>query len=256
MKTFNVEKTYKEIIDFIRNYYEKNNLKGAVIGISGGKDSAVVSGLFAKALGSENVTGIWMPCHSHQEDYEDALDVADKFGFELKEHDLTKTYDEYVSQIKKQNQVTDNNLVDANINIKPRLRMMTLYYYAAMLSSIKQGVYIVPGTSNKCELYVGYFTKGGDNVSDLQVLADLTVSEVISLGEYIGVPDQVIHKAPNDAISGKTDEEKLGVTYREIELVMNNEETTEVDEKHKEKILSLHQRNSHKFYTETYRKGE
>ena len=65
----NIEKVTNEIIAFIRNYYQENHLKGAVIGISGGKDSAVVAGLFTKALGSENVVGIWMPCHSKDEDY-------------------------------------------------------------------------------------------------------------------------------------------------------------------------------------------
>ena len=75
-----VEKVTNEIIEFIRDYYKKNNLKGAIIGISGGKDSAVVAGLFAKALGSENVIGIWMPCHSKDEDYLNALLVSKTFG--------------------------------------------------------------------------------------------------------------------------------------------------------------------------------
>ncbi|MBQ1813024.1 MAG: NAD(+) synthase [Bacilli bacterium] len=242
----NVEKVTNEIIEFIRDYYKKNNLKGAIIGISGGKDSAVVAGLFAKALGSENVIGIWMPCHSKDEDYLNALLVSKTFGFELKEFDLTNIYESYVRQIKEVNDVSDNELVDSNINIKPRLRMSTLYYYAAM----KKG-YIVPGTSNKCELYVGYFTKGGDNVCDISVLADLTVDEVIRIGEYIGVPDKVIHKVPDDGLSGKTDEEKLGVKYSDIAKVINNEE---VDIETYKKIKIIHERNFHKFQIPTYKK--
>ncbi|MBQ6282826.1 MAG: NAD(+) synthase [Bacilli bacterium] len=241
-----VEKVTNEIIEFIRDYYKKNNLKGAIIGISGGKDSAVVAGLFAKALGSENVIGIWMPCHSKDEDYLNALLVSKTFGFELKEFDLTNIYESYVRQIKEVNDVSDNELVDSNINIKPRLRMSTLYYYAAM----KKG-YIVPGTSNKCELYVGYFTKGGDNVCDISVLADLTVDEVIRIGEYIGVPDKVIHKVPDDGLSGKTDEEKLGVKYSDIAKVINNEE---VDIETYKKIKIIHERNFHKFQIPTYKK--
>ena len=66
---FDVKKVTNEIIDFIRTYYKENNLKGAVIGISGGKDSGVVAGLFSKAIGAENVVGIWMPCHSKETDY-------------------------------------------------------------------------------------------------------------------------------------------------------------------------------------------
>ena len=241
-----VEKVTNEIIEFIRDYYKKNNLKGAIIGISGGKDSAVVAGLFAKALGSENVIGIWMPCHSKDEDYLNALLVSKTFGFELKEFDLTNIYESYVKQIKKVNDVSDEELVDSNINIKPRLRMSTLYYYAAM----KKG-YIVPGTSNKCELYVGYFTKGGDNVSDINVLADLTVDEVIQVGEELNVPKEVLYKAPNDGLSNQTDEDKLGVKYKDIASYINNEK---LDGETYKKIKKLHERNKHKFNIPTYKK--
>lgn len=248
---FNAEKVTNEIIEFIKDYYKKNNLKGAVLGISGGKDSGVVAGLFTKALGKENVVGIWMPCHSKEEDKKDAILVAKHFGFKLLDFDLTELYDNYVKQIKENNQVLAEDLIDANINIKPRLRTTTLYYHAAMLSKKNKGIYIVPGTSNKCELYVGYFTKGGDNVSDIQVLADLTVDEVIKVGEYIGVPDSVVHKVPDDGLSGKTDEEKLGVTYKDIAKVINGEP---VEENIKKRILRLHNNNQHKFVTPTYRK--
>ena len=252
---FNVKKVTNDIIEFIKEYYKKNNIKGAVIGISGGKDSGVVAGLFAKALGTENVVGLWMPCHSKKEDYENAKLVANHFGFLLKEFNLTNIYDNYVEQIKENNIVNNINLVDANINIKPRLRMSTLYYYAAMLSNVNKGMYIVPGTSNKCELYVGYFTKGGDNVSDINILADLTVDEVIQVGEYIGVPDEVIHKIPDDGLSGKTDEEKLGVKYSEIAEVINNPENPNVSKEVYEKIKKLHLNNLHKFNVATYRKN-
>lgn len=252
MEKFNALEQTDKIINFIREYYEKNNLKGAVIGISGGKDSGVVAGLFAKALGSENVMGIWMPCHSKEEDKRNAELVADKFGFNLIEVDLTETFDNYVNQIKMiYPNVTEDDLKNSNINIKPRLRMATLYYNAALLSSIKDGIYIVPGTSNKCEIYVGYFTKGGDNIADIQVLADLTVEEVIRVGEYIGVPDVVIHKAPDDGLSGLTDEEKLGVKYSEIAKVMAGEP---VPDEVKNKVYTLHNNNMHKFNTPTYRK--
>lgn len=250
---FDAKKTANEIIEFIKNYYKENNLKGAVIGISGGKDSGVVAGLFTKALGSENVVGVWMPCHSKEEDKKNANILANYFGFELKEYDLTKIYDNYVEKFKELNDSKDEDLIDANINIKPRLRTATLYYHAAYLSKKNKGVYIVPGTSNKCEIYVGYFTKGGDNVADIQVLADLTVDEVIAVGEAIGVPDVIVHKAPDDGLSGKTDEEKLGVKYSEIaDVIETGGENIQTDTK--EKIYKLHKNNEHKFNTPTYRK--
>ena len=250
---FNVEKVTNEIIDFIRNYYKENNLGKAVIGISGGKDSAVVAGLFTKALGKENVTGIWMPCHSKEEDKENAYLLAKHFHFRLIEFDLTNTYDNYVEQIKNgEVEVSDEDLIDANINLKPRLRTATLYYHAAMLSHKENIAYLVPGTSNACELYVGYFTKGGDNVSDILILADLTVEEVIKVGEYIGVPQKIVHKTPDDGLSGKSDEEKLGVLYADIAKVRNGEE---VEEKTYQKIKRLHEINNHKFNTPTYKKN-
>lgn len=250
---FNAKKTANEIIKFIKDYYRENNLKGAVIGISGGKDSAVVAGLFTKALGSENVTGIWMPCHSKEEDKQNALELAKHFGFELKEFDLTTAYDNYVNQFSLLNNPDDNDLKDANINIKPRFRTATLYYYATYLSKKNKGVYIVPGTSNKCEIHVGYFTKGGDNVADIQVLADLTVEQVIAVGEAIGVPYHIVHKTPDDGLSGLTDEDKLGVKYSEIADVLENEGKN-TDEKVIKKINQLHQNNLHKFNIPTYRK--
>jgi len=246
-------KIANEIIEFIRDYYQKNNLKGAVIGISGGKDSAVVAGLFTKALGKENVTGIWMPCHSKDEDKKDAIELANHFGFELKEYDLTKIYDNYVNQFAVLNNPSQEELIDANINIKPRLRMTTLYYYAAYLSRKNKGIYIVPGTSNKCEIYVGYFTKGGDNVADIQVLADLTVEEVIAVGKFIGVPYHIVDKTPDDGLSGLSDEEKLGVKYSEIADVIDCDGKNTKEEVRK-RISVLHQNNLHKFNIPTYRK--
>lgn len=249
---FDVKKTTEEIIKFIRNYYKENNLKGAVIGISGGKDSAVVAGLFARAIGPENIQGLWMPCHSKENDKKNAYLVAKHFGFNIKEVDLTNIYDNYVDNIKNiYPNIKDENLTDANINIKPRLRTATLYYNAAMLSNVKGGTYIVPGTSNACELYVGYFTKGGDNVSDIMVLGDLSVREVIEIGKYISVPDQVVNKAPDDGLSGLTDEEKLGVKYDDIENVIKGKY---VDNDVKKKIMALHKINQHKFKTPMYKR--
>lgn len=251
---FDAKKTADEIIAFIKNYYEENNMKGVVVGISGGKDSAVVAGLFTKALGKENVTGIWMPCHSKEEDKNNAVELANHFGFELKEFDLTNIYDNYVEQIIALNNPNMDDLIDSNINIKPRLRTATLYYHAAYLSKRNKGIYLVAGTSNKCEIYVGYFTKGGDNIADIQVLADLTVDEVIAVGEIIGVPYHIVHKTPDDGLSGLSDEDKLGVKYSEIADVIENNGIN-VSETVKQRIYSLHQRNAHKFTTPTFRKN-
>jgi len=113
-----------------------------------------------EALGKENVLGVWMPCHSKEEDKEDARLVSDYYGFELIDYDLTETYETYKSNLATLGHFDLEQTKNSDINIKPRLRMMTLYYLAALQSALKGKTYLVVGTSNKCELFVGYFTKG------------------------------------------------------------------------------------------------
>lgn len=248
---FNAEKEVNDITNFIRDYFEKNKLKGVVLGISGGKDSAVVAALFSKAIGSENVLGVTLPCHSKDEDKKDALLAAKKYGFELINLDLTNTYDSFINEIEKLGNFSENDVLNSNINIKPRFRMSSVYYLAALYSAIKGGTYIAAGTSNKCELYVGYFTKGGDSNYDIGVLNDYTVSEVIKLGEYLDVPKKVLYKTPSDGLSNKTDEDKLGVKYSEIESFI---EGKDINDEIKNKIIKLHEGAKHKFNIPVYKR--
>lgn len=249
---FNEKQETEKIVSFIKEYYKKNNLKGAIIGISGGKDSAVVAGLFTKALGKENVIGVTMPCHSKQNDKTDAKKISNHFGFELINFDLTSIFDEFKKESQNLGNFTEEETKNSDINLKPRLRMATLYYLAALYSKLRNKPYLVAGTSNKSELYVGYFTKGGDSVHDIATIADYTVSEVIKIGEYINVPKDVLYKTPSDGLSNQSDEEKLGVTYDEIEKYLENEEN--VSEEKRKKIRTLHHRNTHKFYIPTPRR--
>ena len=248
---FDALKEKNKIVEFIRNYFKEHKLGGVVIGISGGKDSGVVAGLFTEALGKENVLGVTLPCHSKEIDRSDAKLVSDYYGFEMINLDLTNTYDSFKEQINNLGTFTEEELKNSDINIKPRLRMTSLYYLAALYSALKNKIYVVAGTGNKCEIHVGYFTKGGDGVSDINVLADLTVSEVIKIGEVLNVPKEVLYKTPSDGLSGMSDEEKLGVKYSDIEKVINNEP---LDENIKEKIERLHKNSLHKFNIPTYKK--
>ncbi|MBO4359223.1 MAG: NAD(+) synthase [Erysipelotrichaceae bacterium] len=250
---FDAVKEKERIVEFIRNYYRENNLKGAVLGISGGKDSGVVAGLMCEAIGAENVVGLTLPCHSKAADANDAQLVAEKFGFELLNIDLTEVYDSFKDQIKLLGDYTEEQTKNSDINIKPRMRMMSVYYMAALMSALKGGTYIVPGTSNACELYVGYFTKGGDSVYDIAPIYSLTVDEVIKVGEVLGVPEKVLYRTPDDGISGQSDEDKLGVSYKAIAAVMNGEE---VDEETRQKVEKLHRGSRHKFNIPVYRKDE
>lgn len=254
MKKFDVEKETKGVIEFIRDYYSKNNLGGAILGISGGKDSGVVAALFTKALGSENVIGVRLPCHSSDESKVDAKLVSDYYGFSLIDFDLTSVFDTFKNELTNLGNFTNEEVKNSDINLKPRLRMATLYYLAALYSSVKGKTYLVAGTSNKCELYVGYFTKGGDSVHDISPIADFTVDEVIKIGEYLKVPEKVLYKAPDDGLSNQTDEDKLGVKYSEIASFMENE--TSVSKEVREKIKKLHYSNLHKFNIPTYKRKD
>lgn len=252
MKNFNVKEETKRVVEFIRNYYKENNLGGAILGISGGKDSGVVAALFVEALGKENVLGVTLPCHSKSEDASDAKLVSDYYGFPLINFDITNTFDAFKNELKNLGDFTKDEVENSDINLKPRLRMSTLYYLAALYSKVKNKTYLVVGTSNKCELYVGYFTKGGDSVHDISPIADFTVDEVIEIGKYLNVPDKVLFKAPNDGLSNMTDEDKLGVKYSDIAKYMEDE--TSVSEETAKKIEKLHKNNQHKFNIPTYRR--
>lgn len=249
---FNAEIETKKIIEFIRKYYKENNLGGAILGISGGKDSGVVAALMVEALGRENVIGVTLPCHSKEEDRIDAKLISDYYGFELINFDITSTYDTFKDELNKLGTFKEEETKNSDINIKPRLRMATLYYLAALYSAINKKTYLVAGTSNKCELYVGYFTKGGDNVNDISTIADFTVDEVIKIGEYLRVPEKVLYKKPNDGLSNQTDEDKLGVKYKDIAKYMEDENS--VDKEIGKKIKKLHDNNQHKFNIPTYRR--
>ena len=224
---------------WIKDYVEKSKAKGVVLGLSGGKDSAVVLAMAVKALGKEKVVTVSMPCHSISEDYDDAKLVADKFGVKFITVDLTSSYDEFETTI---NSVigeagTLEMSFEAKVNAKPRLRMTTLYAIAQSLG------YLVIGTGNLCESMVGYTTKFGDSASDFNPIANFTVSEVLKIGAFLGVPDKILQRAPSDGLGGQIREEKMGIKYSQIEELI---ETGNTDEDAKQNILKRFNSSKHK----------
>ena len=222
-------------IKWIKDYVEKVGAKGLVIGNSGGKDSATVIAMTVKAIGKENVIAVSMPCHSISDDFEDAKLVADTFGVKFLKVDLSKAYNEMEEEI--ENSLDEKLSKEACINIKPRLRMTTLYGIAQSLG------YLVIGTGNLCEAIVGYTTKWGDNSSDLNPIGNFTVDEVLEIGRILGVPNKILEKAPNDGLGGKTDEEKMGIKYSQIAEMIEKGET---EEQAKEEIIKRYKSSKHK----------
>ena len=221
-------------LNWIRERVKASGCKGVVIGESGGKDSATVTALCVRALGKENVVGITMPCNSLSTDMEHARLVADTFGIKLIEVNIGSTFTTLKNTIINEHEL--NELAVANI--KPRLRMTTLYAVAQTLN------YLVVGTDNKSEMVMGYFTKWGDGGYDFNPLSDLTMQEVLELGRTLGVPEPILTKAPSAGLwEGQTDEKEMGVTYKAIEEYIK---TGTTDPASLEIIERTNQRTAHK----------
>lgn len=204
----NLENIISELLTWVHTYVQNSGVDGAIVGNSGGKDSATVIAILAHALGKEHVLSVSMPCSSISQDLKDAQLVADAFGIPLLTVPLTDVCSSFEDAIQEPLQHSLN--MESRINIKPRLRMTTLYAIAQTFH------YLVAGTSNLCERMVGYTTKWGDSACDFNPIANFTVEEVKQIGSYLGVPAAVLYKAPNDGLGGITDEEKMGITYDQI----------------------------------------
>lgn len=221
-------------LNWIRERVQASGCKGVVIGESGGKDSATVTALCVRALGKENVVGIMMPCNSLSTDMEHARLVAETFGIKLIEVNIGSAFTSLKHTIINEHEL--NELAVANI--KPRLRMTTLYAVAQTLN------YLVVGTDNKSEMVMGYFTKWGDGGYDFNPLSDLTMQEVLELGRTLGVPEAILTKAPSAGLwEGQTDEKEMGVTYQAIEEYIK---TGTTDPSSLTIIERTHQRTAHK----------
>jgi len=197
-----------EIIDAISKWIkvqvEQAGAEGVVVGLSGGLDSAVVAALAKRSLRDE-VLGLLLPCHSQKEDEEDANIVASHLQLETCTVDLNSTYDSLIAILPS----ADKN---TTANIKPRLRMICLYYFASSKN------YLVAGTGNKSEISVGYFTKYGDGGTDILPLGDLFKYQVIEIAKKLSLPEAIINKPPSAGLwPGQTDEGELKITYEQLD---------------------------------------
>lgn len=201
---FNVEKITKEAITWIQNWFEENGKNcNAIVGVSGGKDSSVVAALCVAALGRERVIGILMP-NGIQSDIADSKQLVEHLQIK---HYIVNIEESYRAVIKSMAESGVEMSQQTKINLAPRLRMTTLYAFSQSMNGR------VANTCNLSEDWVGYSTRYGDAAGDFSPLAHLTVHEVIEVGRYLGLPENLVVKTPSDGLSGMSDEDKLGFTY-------------------------------------------
>ncbi len=210
--------------------------QGLVVGLSGGVDSAVVAVLGQRAVG-DDLLGVLMPCHSLPEDGELAGLLARTFGLPTLTVDLTPAYDSLLASLPPGSAL-------AQANLKPRLRMTTLYYLA------NERNYLVAGTGNRSELMMGYFTKYGDSGVDMLPLGGLLKTQVWELARALGVPEAIVNRAPSAGLwPGQTDEGEMGITYAVLDrtlLALERGDTGEIDPATLVKVQDKIARSAHK----------
>jgi NAD+ synthase len=214
----------QDIAGWLKDQVSAAGSRGIVVGLSGGIDSAVVVGLAAMAVPG-HVVGVMLPCYSDPQDAVDAKIAADHFKVPAITIDLAPAYDTLLGDLRKavaalprdQHPVSTADDVDIRMrvpiaNVKPRLRMTSLYFVANSLN------YLVAGTGNRSELTIGYFTKYGDGGVDLLPIGRLLKSEVRTLARELDIPAPIIDKPPSAGLwQGQTDESEMGFTYADLE---------------------------------------
>lgn len=233
---FNVEAVTDGAINWIREWFDKNGSNcNAVIGISGGKDSSVTAALCVRALGRDRVFGVLMPCGEQPD-----IDMAHLL---VKHLNIRHAVIQLQAPVNAILQAVTEALGEASrqtwINLPPRVRMATLYAMSQTLNGR------VANTSNLSEIWVGYSTRYGDNAGDFAPIGRLTATEVVNVGEYLGLPKELTAKPPADGLSGLTDEDNLGFTYMALDAYLRTgvcEDTIQ-----RNMIDRMHARNAFKY---------
>lgn len=198
------------VSNWMKDYAKKAGIKGFVVGLSGGIDSAVIACLAVKAVGKDNVIGLSIPCNSRADMNSDAEQLAKNLGIRYMTIPIENSYTALTE---------GNNLAQlTKANIKARLRMVVLYMIA------NENNYLVSGTTNLTEAMIGYFTKYGDGGVDIEPIADYYKNEIYKMAELMPeIPQNIKTKAPSaDLWEGQTDEEEMGITYAHLDTILLN----------------------------------
>ena len=231
-------KESEKVIEWIKQYFKDNGKDcNAIIGISGGCDSSVTAALLVKALGKDRVIGVLMP-NGDQYDIDCSYQLVQFLDIKHYVININKPYLELTNEIDTKLKIDSKSYDIYRTNTPSRLRMATLYGISGLFNGR------VANTCNLSEDYVGYSTKFGDSAGDFSPISNFTKTEVRELGEELGLPKNLIYKVPEDGMSFKSDEEKLGFTYEVLDKYIR---TGEIDDlKIKEKIDKMHLANLHK----------
>ena len=205
----NLKEVHNELVEFLRENFKKAGFSKAVLGLSGGIDSALVAYLLRDALGKENVLAIMMPYKSSNPDsLNHAKLVVEDLKINAKTIEITDMIDAYFKNEKEATSLRMGNKM-------ARERMSILFDYSSKENAL------VVGTSNKTEIYLGYSTQFGDSACALNPIGDLYKTNIWDLSRYLKIPNELIEKKPSaDLWEGQTDEQEMGLTYKEADQVM------------------------------------
>ena len=231
----NTKELMTKLVLWTRDRVLASGHNGVVLGMSGGIDSSVAAVLCQQAF-PKSTLGILMPCYSNPQDQQHALTVASKFSIPTKTVVLDSVFDTLLKVLPPESDNPASRLAKANLKV--RLRMLTLYYFANQLK------YIVVGSGNRSELATGYFTKYGDGGVDILPLGNLVKAQVRELASHLGIPQEIIDKPPSAGLwQGQTDESEMGFSYDELDRYLTS---GEVSDELKQKIESLTAASGHK----------
>lgn len=205
----NLDVVEKVLVNFIKETIRKNGFQNAIVGVSGGIDSAVVLALLQRALGSEHTFGLLMPYKlSSHESFKDGKDLCEQLNVRYEVVHISPSVDSYFEHFP-----TDNKVLIGNKCA--RERMSILYDFSSRKKAL------VAGTSNKSELLIGYSTIFGDSAAAFLPLGDLYKTQVFVLARHLNIPEKIILKKPSaDLWQDQTDEGEIGITYKELDEIL------------------------------------